>query len=136
MVKTESQMLEKAIEIANSDSNARVCFFFKDYNSSFSVRKAITEDMSLYDGAVWRTQALEYVAENGGRLKVLYCKPEEAHNMSGMQFTHVFYETHRFVREDRDLLNFLKSKIRSAKYDGEMPMGMYNEYLAEINVSY
>lgn len=120
------------MEIANNDPAARVCFFFKEYDSSFSVRKTILDN----NNGIWMHRACEYTSPCGGRLKVTYCKPEDWADMSGWQFTHVFYVRQDFAREYTDVLNFLKSRIRSAKYKGEAPMGMYNEWFAEINVSY
>lgn len=127
-MKTEAQMLDVAIDIANSSSAAYVGFFCRDTRDNI-VRRLLNTPST----ASFLSHSSKYVAGGGGVIKLFTTKPETLDAFRSTQFTHVFYKQEDF---DVSWLNYLRHRILSANYDGSYPMGLYNQYYREICSAY
>lgn len=129
-MKTQNQMLDVAMAIANSSSVAYIGFFCRDV---VAARRYIIGTLQRYYGAKFEYSPQTYRAAVGGAIHLLDTRPEDMTSIYGFQFSHVFY---RAADYNIVCAQHFKTRIRSTEYYGNYPMGIYNEYYREVCSDY
>ena len=121
-------MLGKAKEIVDKEENASVVVFFPNIKAAILAAEELANDFLIGE---WREASLTYESATGSRLLFRVATEDQLHYLSGMQITHMFDMGVGHVCRQ-----YLSSRVRSARYKGNAPMGVYTPYGAQIWIDY
>ncbi len=118
-IKTEEEMVQAAMRIANESEHSVVLFVVPNVYANNRISEIVRDHMHLYDGAAWRAQSREYRAKHGGRLTVRTLINENSNEFAGIQVSHIFVKdiSHK-------LSEWIRYRMRSS-HDHTSPMGVY-----------
>jgi hypothetical protein len=119
---TESQMIGAALRIANEGPYSRVVFFVPTWERAQWIAKTVLDNLSLYDGAKFSHQYMQYAAKDGGLLLIRVIDREKQGTViAGMQMSHAF------CLDVWECEPMIRSRIRTPKEHKTLP-GLFGQY--------
>lgn len=121
-MKTETEMLAKALEIVNTNENAFVGFFYPtELKAKWGAMTLRDKLLAKQHGTVFM-HSMSYVAPTGSKLLIRFIDEDNHLNFGGFQFSHVFV-----LDVDAACSTYLRSRTRSA-YKFNSPIGVYDQH--------